>query len=79
MGTVGERVPEPRESGWLKPGEAGVFLEGVFGRAVPARTVQSWCRRPRDPLPHARLGGKVLIHREELMAWIRRGGTSAAA
>jgi excisionase family DNA binding protein len=36
------------------------------------RTVRSWIHDPVDPLPAVRVGGKILIRRSELDAWLLR-------
>ncbi len=76
---TGEPIRDEYDAGWMTTARAAGFLAAMFGHPVPSRTVQSWCKRSRDPLPHARLGAKVLIHKDELLAWVRRGGTGAAA
>jgi excisionase family DNA binding protein len=38
------------------------------------RTVRSWIHERIDPLPAARVGGKILIRRSQLDAWLERRG-----
>jgi excisionase family DNA binding protein len=40
--------------------------------AVSERTLRMWIRLPRDPLPAARVGGKILIRRTLFNAWLER-------
>jgi excisionase family DNA binding protein len=38
--------------------------------SVSDRTLRSWIHSPVDPLPAVRVGGKILIKRSELDAWL---------
>ncbi|MGI9071700.1 MAG: helix-turn-helix domain-containing protein [Bryobacteraceae bacterium] len=40
--------------------------------SVCGRTLRSWLHSPTDPLPAVRVGGKILIKRTELEAWLER-------
>ena len=40
--------------------------------AVSERTLRTWIRLTRDPLPAARVGGKILIRRALFNAWLER-------
>jgi excisionase family DNA binding protein len=40
--------------------------------AVSERTVRSWMHRPTDALPAVQVGGKVLVRRSEIDAWLER-------
>ncbi len=63
-----EPVRTPAERGWLSVAEAQAFLREQFGATVSARTIQAWARNPRRPLRHARLGHRLLVHRDDLLA-----------
>ncbi len=39
---------------------------------VSERTLRGWIHSPVDPLPAARVGGKILICRSDFDAWLRR-------
>ena len=39
---------------------------------VSERTIRSWIHAPVDSLPAARVGGKLLVRRTELDAWLLR-------
>jgi excisionase family DNA binding protein len=45
-------------------------LAGYSG--LSARTLRSYLIHATDPLPHYRVGGKILIRRSEFDAWARR-------
>lgn len=36
------------------------------------RTLRAWIHAPVDPLPAVRVGGKILVRRSELDAWLAR-------
>jgi excisionase family DNA binding protein len=40
--------------------------------AVSERTVRAWIHAPVDALPAVRVGGKILVRRAELDAWLGR-------
>jgi excisionase family DNA binding protein len=40
--------------------------------AVSERTLRAWIRFPSDPLPAARVRGKILIRRTLFDAWLER-------
>ena len=71
-------VQSPASVGWLTPAQAASLLSNIFGRRIAARTIQSWCHRRRDPLRHVVLGGRLLIHRSDLLGWLSRGGATIA-
>lgn len=73
-----DAVRSSRAAGWLSPAEAAALLGTMFGRSISVRTVQSWCHRRRDPLPHVVLGARILIHQEEVLRWVGRGGAAVA-
>ena len=60
----------PSASGWLSPAQAAALLTSTFGRRIAVRSVQTWCHRSRNPLRHVALGGRLLIHRQDLLAWV---------
>lgn len=62
-----EPVRTPAERGWLTPAEAQAFLRETFGVSVSARTLQAWARDRARPLRHARMGHRLLIHRDSLL------------
>jgi excisionase family DNA binding protein len=39
---------------------------------VSERTVRGWIHAPVDALPAVRVGGKILVKRSELDAWLER-------
>ncbi|MGO9275540.1 MAG: helix-turn-helix domain-containing protein [Terriglobia bacterium] len=39
---------------------------------VSERTVRAWIHAPIDALPAVRVGGKILVRRSELDAWLGR-------
>ncbi len=39
---------------------------------VSERTLRGWIHSPVDPLPAARVGGKILIRRQEFDSWLER-------
>ena len=73
-----EPVLTATASGWLSPAQAAALLTSTFGRRIAVRSVQTWCHRSRDPLRHVVLGGRLLIHKQDLLAWIERGGATIA-
>lgn len=69
-----ERAATPADKGWLTPREAAEYLAHIFGRKVGVRSIQAFCQR--GTLPHALVGNRALIRRDDLVAWVnRRGGT----
>jgi excisionase family DNA binding protein len=36
------------------------------------RTIRGWIHWPLDPLPAVRVGGKILVKRSELDAWLEK-------
>lgn len=40
--------------------------------AVSQRTLRTWIHSPVDPLPAVRIGGKMLVRRSEVDAWLER-------
>jgi len=73
MGEGMEPVRTASAAGWLTPREASALLTDLLGRRIPARTLLAWCQRPRSPLGHARVGGRTLLHKTELLAFINSG------
>jgi hypothetical protein len=65
---------EPEASGWLRPADVVDLLATVFGQRVSTRAVLHWTQRVVHPLPSVKLGSRVLVHREALMAWVMRNG-----
>lgn len=63
-----EPVRTPAERGWLSPGEASALLLEMFGATVSPRTVQAWARDPRRPLRQVRIGHRLLVHRDDVLA-----------
>jgi hypothetical protein len=64
-----ELVRSPQAAGWVTPKEATAVLFDNFGVTVSKRTIQSWCRPDsRRPLRHARIGHKLVVHRDDLLA-----------
>jgi hypothetical protein len=63
-----EPVRTPQSAGWLSPVEASALLVEMFGATVSTRTLQAWARDPRRPLRHVRIGHRLLIHRDDLIA-----------
>lgn len=51
---------------WLGLRELSVYAD------VSERTLRSWIRSPRDPLPATRVGGKVLVRRSEFDRFLER-------
>ena len=39
---------------------------------VSERTLRGWIHSPVDPLPAARVGGKILIRRQKFDSWLER-------
>ena len=56
---------------WLTCIEVSQWVSGVFGREVPLRTVQGWCHAHTNPLPHSRLGKRILVRPRDLQAWLQ--------
>ena len=58
--------------------QSGIQMEWLGLRQVTTyadvseRTVRSWIHSPLDPLPAVQPGGKILIRRSELDAWLGR-------
>ncbi len=44
---------------------------------VDRRTTWRWRTRKRSPLPHVRLGGRILYDLDAVERWIRRQGGAA--
>ncbi len=70
-------------AGWMTPKQAVEMILKTFSLRVSVRTLQGWTRWAVNPLPSARVGVRVLVHRDELMGWILkrrtvRVGTDAA-
>ncbi len=42
----------------------------VYG-GLSVRTLRGYLTHPAQPLPHYRVGGKILVKRSEFDAWIR--------
>jgi hypothetical protein len=63
-------VASPVSGGWLAPAQASALLAEMFGVTVSVRTIQGWCRHPTRPLRHVRLGHRLLVHRDDLLAWV---------
>ena len=53
--------------------------------AVSERTLREWIRRPENPLPASKVGGKILVSRSKFDAWLEchsiagQGSVSIAA
>jgi excisionase family DNA binding protein len=46
-------------------------LKALTGHAcVSERTLREWIHRPVDPLPAARVGGKILVRRSAFDRWL---------
>ena len=39
---------------------------------VTERTVRNYLVQKRNPLPHSKPGGRIIIHKSDLKSWIRR-------
>lgn len=63
-----ELVRSPESAGWLTPKQARALLLETFGVTVSERTIQSWSRDSRRSLRHARLGHRLVVHRDDLLA-----------
>ncbi len=63
-----EPVRTPQANGWLTPTAARALLEQEFGATVSIRTIQQWCRDTNRPLRHVKIGHKLLVHRDDLLA-----------
>jgi hypothetical protein len=64
-----ESVRSPQSAGWLTPRQAQALLYDTFGFTVSVRTIQAWARdKKHPPLRHARLGHKLVIFRDDLLA-----------
>ena len=74
MSAALEPVRTPAQRGWLTIPEAVALLAEMFGTTVSTRTIQSWCRDPKRPLRHVRIGHRLLVHRDDLL--VRIGGES---
>lgn len=61
----GEETPKHSRE-WLGLRELSVYAD------VSERTLRSWIRSPRDPLPATRIGGKVLVRRSEFDRFLER-------
>jgi excisionase family DNA binding protein len=61
----GEGMPTHSRE-WLGLRELSVYAN------VSERTLRSWIRSPRDPLPATRVGGKVLVRRTEFDRFLDR-------
>ncbi len=70
MSATPERARTPADRGWLSPVQASALLRDMFGTSVSARTVQSWCRDTKRPLRCVRMGHRLLVHRDDLLARI---------
>lgn len=76
MTTGLEPVRSVSESGWLSTDQAAAYLTNIFGHKVSKRSIQSWCHRAHNPLPHAQLGGRgrLLVHKTDLDKWLGIAG-----
>ena len=63
---------------WLTCFEIAQWASGVFGREVPLRTVQGWCHARVNPLPHTRLGKRILVRPCDLQRWLKVAGVAAS-
>lgn len=63
-----EPVRTPAERGWLSPAEAADFLHETFGATVSTRTIQAWARDTKRPLRHVRIGHRLLVARDDVLA-----------
>lgn len=73
------KAREPEASGWLRPVEVVELLDAEFGLRFGTRTVLHWTQRPVNRLPSVKVGSRVLVHRDALMAWITRNGKAHRA
>jgi hypothetical protein len=75
--TEKEFVRTLEASGWLRPAQVLAELKKRYGKLAPTglRTIYDWIQRPVDPLRAERVGGRLLIHRSELMSWLQRQGS----
>jgi hypothetical protein len=63
-----EPVQTPASAGWITPKAARALLLREFGATVSVRTLQAWTREPQRPLRHVRIGHRLLIYRDALLA-----------
>jgi hypothetical protein len=62
---------------YLTPQDIVRWIQATFGREVSARTVQMWCQSRVKPLPHVRLGNRILVRPRDLQTWMQAGGVAA--
>lgn len=63
-----EPVRTPADRGWLSPVEASALLLDTFGATVSPRTIQAWARDTKRPLRHVRIGHRLLVARDDVLA-----------
>jgi excisionase family DNA binding protein len=62
-----------KEEGTDKTGAEWMGLKQLTQYAnLSERTLRAWIHAPVDPLPAVRVGGKILVRRSELDAWLAR-------
>lgn len=62
---------------WLTCQEIARWASAAYGREVAIRTVQGWCHSQTNPLPHTRLGKRILVKTSDLRTWLETGGVAA--
>jgi len=72
-GTIDRREPAAFDDAYLPLR----VLAGYSGLSV--RTLRSYLTHPAAPLPHYRIGGKVLVRRSDFDVWAVRFRVSAPA
>lgn len=66
-----------RESNAKSPNKTGDVMdikEAAAFLRVSTRTVHRLLKNPESGLPHARVGDRLLFHRQNLSQWIAQGG-----
>ena len=58
--------------GWLSLREVAARL------SVTVRRVEGWVSHPTHPLPSVLLGGRRVVHRQDLARWLSRGARGGA-
>jgi hypothetical protein len=70
-------MTQANDQAWLTCQQIATWAAAVFNRPVPVRTVQGWTRADPHPLPHVRLGKRILVRPMDLREWVaQRRGTS---
>jgi hypothetical protein len=62
---------------YLTPQDIVSWIQATFGHEVHVRTVQTWCQSSSKPLPHVRLGNRILVRPRDLQTWLQAGGVAA--